>query len=82
VGREFPKEAVMVTRKQRKLVHEGQYIAEVEVELIESDDAWAPYLSVEEARKLNEVRKALRRGDLLEAAKLARVYRLTPVNAA
>jgi hypothetical protein len=72
----------MVTKKQRKLVHEGQYVAEVEVELIESDDAWAPYLSVEEARKLDEVRKALRRGDLLGAGKLARVYRLTPVNAA
>ena len=72
----------MATKKQRKLVHEGQYVAEVEVELIESDDAWAPYLSVEEARKLDEVRKALRRGDLLGAAKLARVYRLTPVNAA
>ena len=72
----------MVTKKQRKLVHEGQYVAEVEVELIESDDAWAPYLSVEEARKLDEVRKALRRGDLPGAAKLARVYRLTPVNVA
>jgi len=75
-------EALMMTKKQRKLVHEGQYLAEVEVELIQADDAWAPYLSVEEARKLDDVRTALRQGDLAGAAKLARVYRLTPVNAA
>ena len=75
-------EALMMTKKQRKLVHEGQYVAEVEVELIQADDAWAPYLSVEEARKLDDVRTALRQGDLAGAAKLARVYRLTPVNAA
>jgi len=72
----------MPTRKQRKLVQEGQYIAEVEVDLMESEDAWAPYLSVDDARKLDEVRKALKRGDLSGASKLARVYRLTPVNAA
>ena len=72
----------MKTKRQRKLVHEGQYIAEVEVELIESDDAWAPYLSLEEARKLDDVRSALRRGDLASASKLGRVYRLIPVNAA
>jgi len=72
----------MVTKKQRKLVHEGQYVAEVEVELIQSDDAWAPYMSVEETWKLDDVSIALRRGDITGATKLARVYRLTPVNAA
>jgi len=72
----------MPAKRQRKLVQEGQYLAEVEVELIESDDAWAPYLSVEDARKLDEVRVALRRGDLAAASKLGRVYRLTPVHAA
>ena len=69
-------------RRQRKLVQEGQYLAEVDVEVIESDQPWAPYFSVEEARKLDEVRIALRRGDISAAAKLARIYLLTPVNAA
>jgi hypothetical protein len=73
---------VMLTKKRRNLVHEGEYIAEVEVELIESDDAWTPYLSVADARKLDDVRTALQRGDLTAASKLARVYRLTPVSAA
>jgi predicted transcriptional regulator of viral defense system len=69
----------MSKRKQTKLVRENDFIAEVPVELIESADAWAPYLSVEDARKLDEVRTALRRGDLAAAQKHGRVYRLTPV---
>jgi hypothetical protein len=80
--REFSAEAVVTTRKQTKLVREGNFVAEVEVELIESGDAWAPYLSPPEARRLDEIRVALRRGDVASVAKVARVYRLTPVPAA
>ena len=36
----------MTTRRQTKLVHEREYVAEVDVELIDSDAAWAPYLSI------------------------------------
>ena len=69
----------MTRRHQTKFVHEGEYVAEVEVELLESTEGWAPYLSLEDAQKLDEVREALRRGDLTTASKLARVFRLTPV---
>ena len=65
---------------QNKLVREGEYAAEVPVELIETGEGWSPYLSVQDAEKLDQVRDALRRGDLKEAGKLARVYRLTPVS--
>jgi len=69
-----------MTRKlQTKLVHEGQYAAEVDVELIYTDDEWSPYLSLDDAYKLDDVREALRRGDITTAAKMARVYKLTPV---
>lgn len=68
-------------RQISKLVHEGNYVAEVEVEMIYTDDGWAPFLSVEDAYKLDDVREALRRGDLKAAARLARVYSLTPVAA-
>jgi hypothetical protein len=68
-----------MARSQRKLVHEGDYVAEVDVQLIDSDEGWAPYLTLQDAEKLDQVREALRRGDLTEAAKLARVYHLTPV---
>lgn len=66
-------------RLQKKLVHEGDYVAEVEVQLVEADEGWSPYLTLEDAEKLDDVREALRRGDVGEAAKLARVFYLTPV---
>jgi len=69
----------VTTRKQVKLVQEGEYVAEVEIELIEADEGWAPYLSLDDVRKLDRVREALRAGDLAAATQVARVYRLTPV---
>jgi len=70
----------MSIQKHTKLVRARDYVAEVTVDLIESDDPWAPYLSVEDAQKLDDVRLALRRGDLATALRHARVYRLTPVH--
>ena len=72
----------MNTRKHTKLIHEGDYAAEVAVELIDADTGWGPYLSLEDVRKLDRVRVALRQGDLATALKSARVYRLTPITAA
>ena len=62
-----------------KLVHEGDYAAEVDVEIIDTDEGWAPYLSLYDAYKLDDVREALRAGDLQKAQRIARVFRLTPV---
>ena len=70
---------MMNTRKTKKLIHEGEIAAEVEIELTFSDEGWSPYLSLEDAVKLDEVRLALRQGDLAAAARLARVFRLLPV---
>ncbi len=72
----------MSSRKHKKLVHEGDYVAEIEVELIESEAAWAPYLSIADARRLDEARLAMRKGDVSAAGRLGRVYRLTPATAA
>jgi hypothetical protein len=49
--------------------------------LIETEEGWPPYLSLEDAEKLDKVREALRRGDVAEASRVARVYHLTPVSA-
>ena len=68
-----------MSRQRTKLIHEGQYAAEVEVELLEGEEGWSPYLSLEDAEKLDEVRRALRREDLKRASQLARVFELTPV---
>jgi hypothetical protein len=70
-----------MTRKSKEFIHEGKYAAEVPVELVEDDTAWSPYLTPDDARKLDTVRLALRRGDVAEAAKYGRVYELKPVAA-
>lgn len=71
----------MTTTQSTKLLREGNYIAEVEVSLIYEDNGWSPYLSLEDAYKLDDVREAMRRGDLKAASRLARIYTLTPVRA-
>ena len=68
-----------MTRRKTKLVHEGRYVAEVEVEVIDAETGWAPYLSLEDAYRLDEVRAALRRGGLKAASQLGRVFALTPI---
>jgi hypothetical protein len=68
-------------RETVKLIHEGRYAAEVPVELIEDDTGWSPYLSLKDAKKLDAVRLALRRGEIAEAAKHGRVFELTPISA-
>ncbi|MGQ0686244.1 hypothetical protein [Bradyrhizobium sp.] len=70
-----------MTRKSKELIHEGKYAAEVPIDLIEDETAWSPYLSPEDAAKLDAVRLALRRGDVVEAAKYGRIFKLTPVAA-
>ena len=69
----------MNKRHQAKMIHEGQYVAEVDVEMIETDESWSPYLSVEDAYRLDDVREALRRGDIRAAARQARIFSLTPI---
>jgi hypothetical protein len=72
-------EETVMARPVKKLVHEGEYVAEVEVHLVETDEGWSPYLTLEDAEKLDQIREALRQGDVAEAAKAARVFHLTPV---
>ncbi len=69
----------MKTRHFTKLVHEGEYVAEVDVELIEANTGWSPYLSLDDAFRLDDVREALRRRDVRSASRQARLFTLTPV---
>ena len=69
----------MNKRKQIKYIHEGRYVAEVDVELINAEEGWSPYLTLDEALKLDDVREALSRGDLKAASQSARIYTMTPV---
>ncbi len=70
-----------MNRMVKRLVHVGKYVAEVEVENIPDDEAWGPYLSIDDALKLERVERALKAGDLKAAANEARVFELKPVAA-
>jgi len=70
----------MTTRKRTKLIHEGKYVAEVDVEIMETLDGWSPTLSVDDAYKLDQVRESLRRGDVKSALQHGQVFTLTPVS--
>ena len=82
MGRDVAKETNMKSKATKKLVREGDLAAEVDVNLVDAEGGWAPYLSLDDANKLDDVREALRAGDVKRASRLAsRVYRLTPVTA-
>lgn len=68
-------------RSTSKFIREGQYAAEIPVDLIQDEGGWSPYLSVDDATKLDAVRQALRNGDLATAARFGRVFELKQVPA-
>ncbi len=67
--------------KKTKYLHVDGYLAEIDVELIEGekDSGWGPYLSIDDALLLDDIKELLRKGDIAKASKKARVYSLTPV---
>jgi hypothetical protein len=65
-------------RKSTKLICEGKYAGQVAIECW-YDESWSPIISIGDARKLERVRLALRRGNLVEAAKDGQVFELTPL---
>lgn len=69
----------MRTQKRTKLIHEGRYLAEVDVGLVITEDEWSPYLSVSDAYKLDDVRAALKQGDTATAARYGRIFSITPL---
>lgn len=71
-----PQNSIVSEKRKIKLIHEGGYAAEVEVELIDDDTGWSPCLSVADARKLDAVRAALKGGRLSEAALFGQVIRV------
>ena len=82
MGRDVAEEEIVTVKTTKRLVRDGDFVAEVEVHLVEGEGGWPPYLSLDDAYKLDNVRDALRAGDLKRASQLAsHVYRLTPVEA-
>ena len=71
----------MKTSQAVEIVREGRYVGEVDVTVIETESDWSPYLSIDDAEKLDGIRLALRHGDLKAAAKVGRVFEMLPVAA-
>ncbi len=69
----------MKERKKIKYLHEGKYVAEVEVVLFDDDSGWSPYLCMEDAYRLDEAREALRQNDIEAASKYGKIYELRQV---
>ncbi len=72
---------ITMTRRLVKFIREGRYAAEITVDLIEDETGWSPYLSLDDAKKLDAVRLALRAGDIPAATKYGQVFELRPVSA-
>jgi hypothetical protein len=68
MGRDVAKEADMSAKSTKRLVREGEFVAEVDINLVEAEGGWTPYLSLEDAYKLDDVRDALRAGDVKRAS--------------
>ena len=67
------------TKRVTSLIHEGKYAARVEITHHYDGSGWEPAIDVEDVRKLERVRAALRALDVAAAAKEAKVFELVPV---
>jgi hypothetical protein len=66
-------------RKTTKLIRDGKYAAEVPIELLYGEELWSPTMSADDARKLENARLALQRGDIAEASKYGQVFELRQI---
>ena len=48
-------EAEMSDKSTKRLVREGEFVAEVDVTLVEAEGGWTPYVSSEDAYRLDDV---------------------------
>ena len=63
----------------RTLIRDGDLVAEVQVKLADDHEDWRPTMSIDDATKVDMVRQAMRAKDYDQVRKLAKLYRLVPV---
>jgi hypothetical protein len=66
-------------RKSNKLIRDGDLVAEIEIEISDSEDPWGPTMSYNDAQKIDQVRDAMKRHDYGTVRSIGRLYRLMPV---
>lgn len=67
------------SKKTIKHLREGHYAADVEVVLHYDGSPWDPIIDAKDVEKLGRVQQALRRGDIIAAARDAKVFELLPL---
>ena len=70
----------MQIEKIIKRLREGQYLAEVEVELRQRPGRDYATMTLDDVRRLERVRKALAKGDLQLASKDAKLFIVEPLD--
>lgn len=68
-----------MTEKTIQYFRVGKYAAEVEIDEIFDGTTWSPYISYDDALKLDRVRTALESGNVAAAARDARVFELMEI---
>lgn len=63
-----------------KLIRDEDLVAEVAVELGDADEPWGPTISLDDAKKIDEVREAMRQRDYEKVRAVGRLYRLVPID--
>ena len=69
-------------KTEMRIVREADLVTEVEIDLEYSDHDGSPFIKPADVEKIDAVRRALRAGNVREAMRHGKVYRLMPVNAA
>ena len=69
----------MTTLTKIKRIYVGDVMAEIQVSMIEEPEAWGPHISPCELDRIDQLRRTLKAGDLKSAAKLAKLYSITPL---
>jgi hypothetical protein len=69
----------MGTITRTKRIYVGDVMAELDVVMSDEPDAWGPHVDPSELDRIDEVRRALKSGNLEAASKSARLYSVKPL---
>lgn len=79
MGRNIKDEKVMGTFTKTKRIYVGDVMAEIEVEMADEPEAWGPHIDPSELDRIDELRRALKTGDLKAASRLGKLYSVKPL---
>lgn len=79
MGRGFKSEKMMETSTKTKRIYVGDVMAEIDVAMSDEPEAWGPHIDPSELDRIDQLRRALKSGDLKAASEPARLYSVKPL---